>query len=82
MMILMSLSQGPMTLVAMKIFAVELLYATDRLMRDAVALESIFSLAFTSEFNFKLDDAIVNGDGVGKPLGITSSAGPRVNIAP
>lgn len=56
-------------------------YATDRLVRDATALESIFTTAFSSEMAFKLDAGIYSGDGVGKPLGMTSSAGPRVEIA-
>ena len=56
-------------------------YATERLLKDATALESIFTLAFTSEFAYKIDDAIFSGDGVGKPLGITSSSGPRVEVA-
>lgn len=58
-----------------------LAYATDRLLRDAAALESIFSIAFTSEMAFKLDDAIFRGTGAGMPLGITDSTGPRVEQA-
>jgi HK97 family phage major capsid protein len=45
-------------------------YATDELMQDATAMESILSQAFTDELRFLLDDAIFNGDGSGKPLGI------------
>lgn len=58
-----------------------LAYATDRLLKDAAALESIFTAAFTSEFAFKLDDAIFRGNGAGLPLGITDSTGPRVEQA-
>ena len=29
--------------------------------------------AFSEEFGFKLDDAIINGDGAGKPLGVLAS---------
>lgn len=58
-----------------------LAYATDRLLRDATALESIFTAAFTSEFAFKLDDAIFRGNGAGLPLGFTDSTGPRVEQA-
>jgi len=50
-----------------------LCYATDELLQDAVALEAIISQAFVEEFGFKLDDAIVNGTGVGQPLGIMNS---------
>jgi HK97 family phage major capsid protein len=58
-----------------------LAYATDRLLRDATALESIFSMAFASEMAFKLDDAIFRGNGAGLPLGFSSSTGPRVQQA-
>jgi len=50
-----------------------LCYGTDELIQDAAALESVIMQAFSEEFGFKLDDAIVNGDGAGKPLGIMSS---------
>ncbi len=49
---------------------VGLCYATDELLSDAVALGSVLQRAFAEEFAFKTDDAIVNGDGTGKPLGI------------
>lgn len=58
-----------------------LAYATDRLLRDASSLESIFRIAFTSEMAFKLDDAIFRGSGAGLPLGIIDSTGPRVEQA-
>ncbi len=45
-------------------------YATDELLTDASALGAILSRAFTSEFNWMLDDEIVNGDGSGKCLGV------------
>jgi HK97 family phage major capsid protein len=51
-----------------------LCYATDELLADASALGSVISQAFTEEFSFKMDDAIINGDGAGKPLGILQSA--------
>lgn len=50
-----------------------LCYATDELLADEVALESVIMDAFASEFAFKLDDAFVNGDGVSKPLGILNT---------
>lgn len=55
-----------------------LFYATDRTLKDARMLESIATAAFAAEFAFKLDDAIYRGDGVGKPLGMINSTGPRV----
>jgi len=46
---------------------------TDELLEDANALESWISRAFASEFDFKIADAIINGDGAGKPLGILAA---------
>ena len=50
-----------------------LCYATDELLQDTTALESIISQAFTEEFGFVLDDAIFRGGGAGLPLGILNS---------
>lgn len=50
-----------------------LAYATDELLADANALESVLMTAFSEEFGFKLDDAIINGDGAGKPMGVMVS---------
>jgi HK97 family phage major capsid protein len=50
-----------------------LYYATDEVLADASVLESVVSQGFAEEFGFKLDDAILNGDGAGKPLGMLSS---------
>jgi len=55
-------------------------YATDELLQDAAALESVIKQAFTEEFGFKIDDAIVAGNGSGEPLGILSS-GALVTVA-
>ncbi len=48
-------------------------YTTDELLEDTTALGAILSQAFAEEMAFKLDDAIFNGDGVGKPLGIMTA---------
>lgn len=48
-------------------------YATDDLMKDAVALEAVIMQAFTEEFGFKTDDLIWEGLGSGEPLGIMNS---------
>ena len=48
-----------------------LAYATERLLRNAPAMATLFENAFASELAFKLDDAIWRGDGVGKPLGFS-----------
>lgn len=50
-----------------------LYYATDELVQDAGALEAEIDAAFSSEFGFKIDDAILNGSGAGQPLGILNS---------
>lgn len=50
-----------------------LAYATDELLADATALESWLTRTVPEELRFRVEDAIYNGDGVGKPLGIMSS---------
>lgn len=50
-----------------------LVYVTDELLQDAGALESYVRQAVSEELAFKLDDAILNGTGVGQPLGIFNS---------
>lgn len=53
-------------------------YATDELLQDAPALESIMTQAFADELRFMAEDAIINGDGVGKPLGINNANNPAL----
>lgn len=57
-----------------------LAYATEELIEDTAALETIYTAAFTEELTFKAEDAIVNGDGSGKPLGLINS-GALVSVA-
>ena len=52
-----------------------LCYVTDELLEDSVALEGYVNTWFPMEFGFRLDDAVINGDGAGKPLGILNSPG-------
>ncbi len=52
---------------------VGLTYCTDELLQDASALEAWIMRAFANEFDFKIADAIINGDGAAKPLGILNS---------
>lgn len=61
-----------------KLFA--LCYVTDELLEDAVALEGYVNRWFPLEMGFKLDDAVINGDGAGKPLGLLNSPG-RVSVS-
>lgn len=43
---------------------------SDELLQDQLALETIASQAFSEEIMFMTEDAIIEGDGVGKPFGI------------
>lgn len=53
---------------------VGLVYATDELLADAVALEAWITRNLPEELRFKVEDAIINGTGAGMPLGILNSA--------
>lgn len=48
-------------------------YATDELLADAGALESVLGQAFAEELTFKTENGIVNGTGSGQMLGIVNS---------
>src|SRR3990167_6113989 len=48
-------------------------YASDELLADAVAMNTMFTNGFAEELLFKVEDAIINGDGAGKPQGILSA---------
>lgn len=50
-------------------------YATDELLQDAAFMTGFFGTAFTVAANRLLEDAIISGDGEGKPTGILSSGG-------
>lgn len=49
------------------------MYASDELLQDQVALGTIASQAFTEDMTFMIEDSIFEGDGVGKPMGIMKS---------
>jgi HK97 family phage major capsid protein len=51
-----------------------LYYATDELIEDATALESVAGEAFSDEIAWQVDNAILRGPGGGQPLGILNSA--------
>jgi HK97 family phage major capsid protein len=61
--------RGELNLVDLK----ALCYATDDLLEDAAAIEGLLMPQFYDEMSFKLQDAIINGDGSGKPLGILNA---------
>lgn len=48
-------------------------YVTNRLLQDVVAMSSLYEKAFSDEFGWTLEDEILNGDGVGRCLGILKS---------
>ena len=50
-----------------------LLYATREMMRDVTQLGAIAGQAFSEEIAWTLDDVLMNGVGVGKPLGYLKS---------
>jgi HK97 family phage major capsid protein len=50
-----------------------LCYATDELLEDATALETWITTNVPNELRFQVEAAIMNGNGVGKPLGIIAS---------
>jgi HK97 family phage major capsid protein len=51
-----------------------LCYATDELLSDASAVESVIMQAFPEELSFKVDDAIFRGSGAGMPVGFLNAA--------
>lgn len=51
-----------------------LYYATEEELEDAEGLSGVLTQAFSEELNFVVEDAIIRGDGQGKPLGILNSA--------
>lgn len=48
-------------------------YLTDELIDDTEALQSWVSQAFSEEMGFTLDDGIMNGTGLGQPLGVLNA---------
>ncbi len=50
-----------------------LVYATDELLEDSSAIDSLITELVSDELSFQLDDSIFNGSGSGLPLGINNS---------
>ena len=50
-----------------------LVYGTEKLLKNSGAAENYISDAASDEIRFMVGDAIVNGDGAGKPLGLLNS---------
>lgn len=57
-----------------------LVYATDEMLADSVALESYIQRNLPEELKFAVEDAIINGTGGGMPVGIVNS-GALVSVA-
>jgi HK97 family phage major capsid protein len=57
-----------------------LIYTTEEMLEDVGFLSSWINRVGPEELDFKLTDAIINGDGAGKPLGVLNSA-CRVDVA-
>jgi len=57
-----------------------LIYVTDKLLRNAPALNTFLTRAASEEILFVVNDALINGDGVGKPLGVLNGGG-TVSVA-
>lgn len=71
-------SLGELTVKANKVIA--LVPMTDELLEDAPAMASYVNRKAPDKIDFKINDAIINGTGVGQPLGILTSPG-TVEIA-
>jgi len=52
---------------------VGLCYVTDEVLADSAVLGKIIEQSFSDEFGFMTDEAIINGNGAGQPLGILNS---------
>lgn len=49
-------------------------YSTSELLSDASAMEKMARIEFANAMSFVVDDALISGSGVGKPLGILNSS--------
>ncbi len=51
-----------------------LTYVSESLLQDTTALTAFINTSFPEEMNFMIEDAIIEGDGAGKPSGIKNHA--------
>ena len=58
-----------------------LIYATDKLLNNAPALSQYLTRSASDLIRFEAEDAIYQGNGVGKPKGILAAGGPTVSVA-
>lgn len=76
-------SSGPMQFRQMELNLKKLAgvsYVTDEMLQDAAFLEAMLMDAFSDEFAFLVDEAILFGNGAGKPMGFMN-AGGKVSVA-
>ena len=69
---------GRMEMTLGKIMA--LAYMTDEILADSVFLSDLMMSSFPKEIGFRIDDAIVNGDGSAKPLGVLSNSNVLISV--
>ena len=55
-------------------------YSSSELLEDHAALEAENDDGFREEMTFKLEHAVINGDGAGKPLGILADNGAKITV--
>ena len=72
-------SLGELTVKANKLVC--LVPLTDELLEDAPAMAGYVNRKAPTKIDYKVNDAIINGTGVGQPLGILNSAG-TIEVAP
>jgi len=58
-----------------------LYYATDELLADAAALQSVVVPAFTEELLYKAEDAVIRGTGVSQPKGVLADSTIYVQVS-
>ena len=69
-----TVSQGKLARLELELHKVAALgHATDELLTDAPAMTVLFTSWFAEELLFKVEDAIFEGDGAGKPQGFTNA---------
>lgn len=57
-------------------------YVTDEMLSDSTLLSSLANDAFALELNWQLADSILNGNGIGKPLGFNTSLNGGLVVQP
>ncbi len=61
--------------------AAAVVYMTEELMQDSAAMVSTIESVYPEEMAYKVDEALISGDGTSRPLGAYAVGGPSVTIA-